>query len=100
PGDRPLQKFSIKTARGSSKRLRTFYSAVRQIMKHTFIKLFRGLHRADRLQPIRFGQDWPIEMRPLSLTPARLKPISKDNSIAQTIHERSDQFHRLPAGVS
>ena len=38
-------------------------------------QLFRGVHRPLRLTQLRLGQDWEMEVRPLSLSPQPAKPI-------------------------
>lgn len=38
-------------------------------------QFFRAVHRPLRLPQLRLGQDWEMEVRPLSLTPEPSKPI-------------------------
>ena len=41
----------------------------------SFRHFFRGMHRPLRLPPLRLGQDWEMEVRPLSLAPQPPKLI-------------------------
>jgi hypothetical protein len=58
----------------------------KQNMPASFIKLFREGHRDTRLPQIRLGQDWNMEVRPLSLTPKEQKLLSIKES-APNPHE-------------
>jgi hypothetical protein len=44
-------------------------------MPVSFGHFFRGLHRPLRLRPLRLGQEWEFEVRPLSLMPQPSKLI-------------------------
>ena len=44
-------------------------------MPASYRQLFRGIHRPQRLPQLRLGQDWEMEVRPLSLTPQPVKVV-------------------------
>lgn len=60
-------------------------------MSAIVIKFFRESHRDPRLGPLRMGQDWHVEVRPLSLTPQPRKIINIKHAPTERTYE---QFER------
>jgi hypothetical protein len=88
--------FQISVQRGSSNsqlihepRVPKKSAEKQQFMSPTVRPLFKGVHRQLRLHSMRLGEDWQIEVRPLTLTHQPPKVLHIKDSIPVPEHERN-----------